>query len=75
MSEFWSDMKFPPINLYSAPKQSEGSQLSPCIKKCELDNKNVCKGCKRTLEHIQLWSKYTDEQKQQIIQELENGSR
>jgi predicted Fe-S protein YdhL (DUF1289 family) len=44
--------------------------ISPCIKQCNLVE-GVCKGCKRTLEQIINWTKYTDEQRQKIIKELD----
>ena len=46
------------------PKREE---VTPCIKKCELDNQEVCKGCKRTLEEIKDWPLFTLKQKLTII--------
>ena len=45
---------------------------SPCIKKCELDNNNTCKGCYRTLEEIVRWSQLSEKQKQKIILRLKS---
>jgi predicted Fe-S protein YdhL (DUF1289 family) len=42
---------------------------TPCIKVCKvLDGK--CLGCGRTLEQIRLWSKYTEEGRERIMNEL-----
>jgi predicted Fe-S protein YdhL (DUF1289 family) len=43
---------------------------SPCIKICRYDSKGVCFGCRRTLNEIGDWSKYTNEQKQAVIDQL-----
>jgi len=40
---------------------------SPCIQMCHKDSKGVCFGCRRTLEEIGNWSKYSDEEKKEII--------
>ena len=40
---------------------------SPCIQICNLDSKDVCFGCRRTLTEIGNWSKYTNEEKEEII--------
>lgn len=39
---------------------------SPCIKICKIQNKK-CIGCNRTIEEITQWSYYTDEQRETII--------
>lgn len=44
---------------------------SPCVKVCKLE-KNVCIGCKRTLQEIASWSRYSKQQRQEIIQRLKN---
>jgi uncharacterized protein len=43
---------------------------TPCVNICVLEY-GVCKGCKRTNKQIRDWLKYTEEQRQQIIKELE----
>lgn len=42
---------------------------SPCIFVCTLEN-DVCIGCKRTKDEISKWSKYSDEEKQKVIDRL-----
>jgi predicted Fe-S protein YdhL (DUF1289 family) len=39
---------------------------SPCILVCKLEN-DVCIGCKRTKEEITMWTKYSDEEKQNVL--------
>jgi predicted Fe-S protein YdhL (DUF1289 family) len=47
--------------------------LSPCVKLCEVDlHRGICVGCGRTLEQIEEWSLYTDEEREKIMKEL-NG--
>jgi len=43
---------------------------SPCLKICRYDSKGMCYGCKRTLEEIGNWSKYTPLQRANIMKEL-----
>ncbi len=43
---------------------------SPCVKICTLDDHNVCVGCFRTLEEIQLWSRMTPHEQWQIMDVL-----
>lgn len=45
---------------------------TPCIKVCKVEG-SYCTGWGRSLKQIKLWSKYTDEQRKQIIKELNNG--
>ena len=45
---------------------------SPCIDICELDPKlQRCKGCWRTTEHLENWIRYSEQQRIEIIEELE----
>ena len=43
---------------------------SPCIKLCKLKN-GVCIGCGRTVKQITHWLKYTPEEREKIIKELD----
>lgn len=40
---------------------------SPCMKVCQHDSKGVCFGCRRTKEEVGNWSKYSNEEKKDII--------
>ena len=44
---------------------------SPCIKECRLNENDICKGCKRTIEQITNWWDYTDKQRENIMNNLE----
>jgi len=46
--------------------------ISPCIKKCTLDNRQYCQGCKRHITEIAQWSQYTEEHRKQILTELKS---
>jgi predicted Fe-S protein YdhL (DUF1289 family) len=43
---------------------------SPCVRVCKLDQHNICLGCKRTLEEIARWQQYTEQEKQEVLQQL-----
>ncbi len=40
---------------------------SPCVLVCTLDENDVCLGCHRTLEEIDLWSRATEQQRREIV--------
>ena len=40
---------------------------SPCISVCKMDSQGVCFGCRRTREEVGKWSKYTNEEKKEVI--------
>jgi predicted Fe-S protein YdhL (DUF1289 family) len=42
--------------------------ITPCIKICNIKD-GRCVGCHRTLDQIANWTKYTDTQRQHIINE------
>ena len=45
--------------------------ISPCIKLCVIDPElQRCTGCNRTLEQIKLWTAYTDQERNEIIEGL-----
>jgi len=45
---------------------------SPCIDICEINSSNNrCKGCWRTVEQIEQWIEYTEEEQLRIMKELE----
>lgn len=46
--------------------------ISPCIKKCKLID-DRCVGCNRTKQHIIDWRNYTNEERVQIMAELNTG--
>lgn len=44
-----------------------GYVKSPCINICRLNENQICIGCYRTIKEIAEWTKYTDMEKQNII--------
>lgn len=45
--------------------------LTPCVNICRLNDSKVCVGCKRTVEQIRDWRKYSDAEKRRIMRQLE----
>lgn len=43
---------------------------SPCIKVCQLDLENVCRGCGRTIDEIRDWRDMTDTQRIAVNQRI-----
>ena len=49
---------------------------TPCISVCRINTyTKVCEGCGRTIEQISEWSRYSDEQRMNIMKELGYGKR
>ena len=44
---------------------------SPCIKECRLNSNDICKGCGRTVEQITNWWDFTNQQRDDIMNNLE----
>jgi len=50
--------------------------VTPCVQLCAVDKEtSKCKGCGRTLDQIRNWSRYTDEQRMEVMKELGYGTR
>ena len=43
------------------------SRSSPCVSICEMDENNICQGCFRNDEEIREWNTYTDQKRQEIL--------
>lgn len=43
---------------------------SPCIKICQLDEKQYCIGCGRSKKEISNWSFYTESEREEILKKL-----
>jgi predicted Fe-S protein YdhL (DUF1289 family) len=44
---------------------------SPCVRTCVIDqHSGYCQGCARTLHEISYWTRYTIEERRQILQQL-----
>lgn len=45
---------------------------SPCVKLCQVHPQTrLCIGCKRSIDEITNWSRYSDAQRAQLMQEIE----
>jgi len=42
---------------------------TPCIRVCKLED-GKCIGCGRTQEQLRMWTTYTDQQRQQIMEDI-----
>lgn len=48
---------------------------SPCVNICKIDpHTEMCIGCKRYVEEIEVWSILTDENRSSIMEELKERS-
>lgn len=47
---------------------------SLCVKMCKLKN-DTCVGCGRSRDQISLWSSYSDEEKLNVIKEIEERNK
>lgn len=55
----------------SAPHDDFYDYESPCVRTCVVDqHTHFCIGCGRTLHEISYWTRYTREERQQILQQL-----
>ncbi len=48
---------------------------SPCIGVCRLDSNKACIGCFRTSEEITYWCTYTDAERAEINQRVEQQAK
>lgn len=48
---------------------------SPCVRKCTLDDDDVCVGCFRNIEEICAWGGASNEQRQQILNQAATRRR
>lgn len=61
-----SPLPRPPKPLYS---NVSPAVPSPCIGTCRLDERRVCLGCHRHVEHIREWRSADDQRRRQICSE------
>lgn len=43
---------------------------NPCINVCRTDSNGICLGCKRSLNEIGDWSKYSNEEKSSVLEKI-----
>jgi predicted Fe-S protein YdhL (DUF1289 family) len=52
--------------------ERDGERIkSPCIGVCELDDASRCRGCRRTLEEIAGWMRYSAAERDAILADLD----
>lgn len=44
---------------------------SPCVNICQVNLEGVCQGCGRTTDEIAKWWSMTNEEKQQVLENIE----
>lgn len=50
--------------------------ITPCVSLCVVDKETKkCKGCGRTLDEIRNWSRYSDEERMEVMKKLGYGKR
>jgi len=48
---------------------------TPCVKVCQMDpSRNLCLGCRRTLDEIARWGMMNDQERERILTELPRRS-
>ncbi|WP_372958255.1 DUF1289 domain-containing protein [Marinobacter sp.] len=55
--------------------ESRRSVRSPCVSVCALDEKDVCIGCHRTGDEILRWTVMTDDERQQVLENVARRER
>lgn len=55
----------------ATPPAHQNTTLSPCVQICRMDPLlELCLGCGRTMDEIARWSKLTDPQRRQVMEQL-----
>jgi uncharacterized protein len=49
--------------------------ITPCVGKCQMDQHDVCIGCGRSLQEIARWTSMTDQERQLIVDRLNEHTR
>ena len=57
------------------PELREKPIKSPCISLCALDINDVCMGCQRTGEEISRWGTMTNQQRRDVLEQVEQRAR
>ncbi|HZK07961.1 MAG TPA: DUF1289 domain-containing protein [Bacteroidales bacterium] len=48
---------------------------NPCLSICTYDDKSICIGCRRTKEEATTWWRMTEEEKQQVIENIKTRQK
>ena len=57
------------LNLREKPVRS------PCVSLCALDIDDICMGCQRTGDEISRWGKMTNEERREVLQQVNARAR
>ena len=50
--------------------------ITPCVSVCKIDKQTrKCTGCGRTIDQIKDWTKYSDQDRMNVMKELGYGKR
>ena len=49
--------------------------ITPCVGKCKLDQNGICIGCGRSVQEIAEWINMTDQERQLIMDRLNEHTR
>lgn len=50
--------------------------ITPCVSVCKINTlTRSCEGCGRTIEEIRMWSKYTEDERMEVMRRLGYGKR
>jgi len=62
------------VSLHSdqlhAPRPQEQAISSPCKNQCRLNSAQICEGCGRSLQQIENWWHYSQDQRKEIMAAL-----
>ena len=48
-------------------RRDDPAVASPCIRHCTLDERDVCLGCRRTIDEIKEWGQASEPRKREIL--------
>ena len=57
--------------MTTPPKPHEKPIRSPCVSLCALDIDDICMGCQRTGDEISRWGKMTNEERRDVLKQVE----
>lgn len=58
-------------NTRDSNTENNNSNKSLCVNICVLDDEGFCVGCDRSVEEITGWSSMTDEEKEEVLENIE----
>jgi predicted Fe-S protein YdhL (DUF1289 family) len=58
---------------HERPIRPAAGPVSPCINVCVLDDRNVCQGCRRTIDEIAGWGRMSAAEQWVVIERLERA--